>query len=122
MQIKHIFYDQSHIDTFAEKLEAFLATVSLGGDDEDEEEGETDGMGEEAGEEVEVPPDPNMFIVDPKLVNEAGGGPEDPHPPDTSKMGRFIYKEFESIETLFEYTRSEGYGWDPEIPAVCFAF
>ena len=56
------------------------------------------------------------------LIDEAGGGPEDPHVPQPEKMGRFVYREFESIEELFEYTTREGYGWDPEIPSVCFAF
>ena len=37
-------------------------------------------------------------------------------------MGKFKYQEFESLESLFEYVQREGYGWDPEIPSVCFAF
>ena len=42
----------------------------------------------------------NLFIIDPELIDEAGGGPVDPHVVDTEKMGHFIYKEFESVEEL----------------------
>lgn len=36
-------------------------------------------------------------------------------------LGKFDLREFESKEDLFEYVKQPGYGWDPEIPAVCFA-
>jgi len=74
-----------------------IVVPGSGGDDESE----TDEKEEEA--EAPAIADPNAFIVDPKLIDTAGGGPKSLHPPDTSKMGRFTYKEFDSIETLFEY-------------------
>ena len=37
-------------------------------------------------------------------------------------MGVFTYVEFESVDELFDYVQKDGYGWDPEIPSVCFAF
>ena len=37
-------------------------------------------------------------------------------------MGKFEYKEFETLESLHDYVQSDGYGWDPEIPSLCFAF
>ena len=37
-------------------------------------------------------------------------------------MGQFVYKEFDSVEEILEYTSQEGYGWDPEIPGICFGF
>ena len=80
------------------------------------------GPTEEGAEEEEAEPDPNLFTVDPDLVDEAGGGPVDPHAVDPTKMGLFTYVEFDTVDDLFEYTQQEGYGWDPEIPSVCFGF
>ena len=32
------------------------------------------------------------------------------------------FKEFESEEEMFAYVRQEGYGWDEDKPAICYAF
>ena len=116
-QIKSIFYEQTSISTFADALAKFLEKVSIGGGSE---EGEEEAEPEEASSLADE--DPNTFTVPPELVNEAGGAPESPHNPDPSVMGKFTYQEFESVEALFQYAQQEGYGWDPEIPAICFAF
>ena len=102
----------------ADKLEIFLATVTIPGSDPAAED--EDGEVEEA-EEPELD-DRNVFKLDPDLLSTAGGGPINPHEPDPSAMGYFVYKEYDSVDEIFEYTTQEGYGWDPEIPAICFGF
>lgn len=115
-QIKKIFADQTKIDEFGAALEKFLASVDLGGGGAEEDE--------EAGEEEEevIPGDPNAFTVPKELADEAGGAPKSAHEINTATMGRFTYKDFESVDEMFAYVQSEGYGWDPDIPAICFAF
>ena len=73
-------------------------------------------------EEAEVALDSNVFVIDPLLLNEAGGAPPSPHDINVETMGNFTYVEFESVQAIFEYVQSEGYGWDPEIPGICFGF
>ena len=81
-QVKSIFDDQQKIDSFSGELDKFLSKVSLGGgDDEGDEEDGGEGEEEEA---AAVLPDPNTFVVPPKLIDEAGGAPLSPHPPDTT--------------------------------------
>ena len=95
-QIQKIFADQTKIDEFGAALEKFLASVDLGGGSDAEE----DGSAEEE-EEALIPPDPNAFTVPKELIDEAGGGPISPHAINTATMGRFTYKEFESVDEMF---------------------
>ena len=64
----------------------------------------------------------NVFEIDPDLLETLGGFAPSPHDFDTSTMGQFTYREFENIKELYDYYQQEGYGWDPEIPGLCFAF
>lgn len=119
-QIKKIFQDQTKIDEFAKALEEFLDKVDLGGGSEEEEEDATPAEQEE--EEESSLDNYNAFIVPFELVDEAGGAPISPHEINVKTMGRFTYKEFETVDEMFEYVQKDGYGWDPEIPSICFAF
>ena len=47
--------------------------------------------------------DPNVFVIDPLLLDAAGGAPPDPHAVNVETMGNFTYVEFESVESIFEY-------------------
>ena len=102
-------------------VEAFLSSVEFPGAEPAGDMAEVGAEGEAAAA-ADPLADPNVFTVDPDLLTTAGGAPPDPNAPDPAVMGRFDYWEFESVEELFEYTQREGYGWDPEIPAVCFGF
>lgn len=87
----------------------------------DEEEGGGAGVEEVDGGGVAVDTT-NVFEIDPDLLETLGGFAPSPHDFDTNTMGQFTYREFESVKELFEYVKQEGYGWDPEIPGLCFAF
>jgi hypothetical protein len=38
------------------------------------------------------------------------------------KFGNMTFMEFASEEEMFDYARKDGYGWDADKPAICFAF
>ena len=64
----------------------------------------------------------NVFTVPKKLINEGGGAAPDPHPIVLENLGDFVYHEFETQEDMFNYVQQDGYGWDEDKPAICFAF
>ena len=53
---------------------------------------------------------------------ELGGNAPNPHPFSVDNMGELIFKEFDTESDLFAYVKQDGYGWDNDKPAVCFAF
>ena len=79
-------------------------------------------MPDEEGQEEEPAADSNIFTVPNDLLQAGGGGVEDPNEIIMENLGSFQFKEFASQEELFAYVAQDGYGWSPEIPAVCFAF
>ena len=95
------------LEEFAAKLAAKEPPAEEG-----DEEGDDDGGGLD---------ESNLFVIDPELLNTAGGGPVNANEVNSAVLGQFTYKEFETVDELFEYTQQVGYGWDPEIPSVCFA-
>lgn len=62
------------------------------------------------------------FSVDNDLLQEAGGPAPKTSEVNIDELGNFEYREFESKDALFAYVKQEGYGWDPELPSICFAF
>lgn len=54
-------------------------------------------------EEELAEPDPLVWVIDPTLIDEAGGGPEVFSVIDVDVLGEFDYVEFDSQEDLFSY-------------------
>ena len=50
-----------------------------------------------------IEPDPLVWVIDPTLIDEAGGGPEVFSVIDVDVLGEFDYVEFDSQEDLFSY-------------------
>jgi len=109
-------------------LKEFLENIDLGALSGGGGDAEEDIVVEEEVVEEDAEPavDPNVFVIDAVLLNEAGGAPPSPHntsdPNFVNLMGNFTYVEFKSVEAMFEYVQSEGYGWDPALPSICFGF